>query len=1147
MADPAGLFNAALLDVLVARSSSSGPSPTTFSSLDNTASNDQTDAWIDTLLTGAQRTSCYYDQPLTAHAIVALPHSLSSTLTRQQAAVLFLQSLPQPHLSLNLDLSCPGGTQPSSTYPSLAEQQQRPPLPPRGSSLPLAARIPITPAPFPTKPGEEGDAAGTAAQVPVASVVFSEEKGKVWVGKDKEGRWVGIWEFEVTIPFVRSPLNDPKLALTVTVTLRDDPRLDHVLERAKEGILPGDGGGESASEEGEDDDEWMDDSYDHVNLLSALAPISSKPLHLPFSRLPSAYLPPMPSPPSNNKPGHRSTRSRSYSFSPSLDTAPLHPSLRRSCQRVLAVRSAVTVQMRTVPCPVGALGIADGNRVWERDNEDGFVLCVEVGGASSAAPGGEEGEEGEEGFEIEDMEVNVQGGGTASGSIASRREQHDVEVRPIRLPSSSASFTTSPTPLFPLRLPSNSPTQHNFLYALASVASAFPSSDGPLGSGQETVPIAVASSPQQRFTARFGAEENEKKGMEVAGEIALRRGSLNAPLGAGGAAGEGEGWVRNVAITVTGRPYGGKGARKEAGGYEVPGSGGDEGEGEEKKEEEERPPSFSSRWNCSLDISSFARRSPPRIAAFASSSYAAFARPSSGVAPLAPSTSSRLAIAAAASSAVPPPRPSSLPANVEVESVAGSKRHTMSSLSSLSLKSPIIARRGSTAPWGRTPLPPVHTTSAGTAPPPPAEQGRRPSRALPPTPLSPPAPPSAAFTPTPGATGPPKRFFSLPGAESSTPSLAGVAASVVPPPVRTETPPPSLPSQQQQRASYPSSSSLGHAAESLAAPSERPQAGRRTSWMSNLVGGGSVASSSTAASSTLGQGTSWDRPAGGRAGENGLGIGMEGEPPAPPTAGALGNYQLSSARREEHKQEQDPPRGKLLVSVSLVPLRQAKSRRPKPVFDGSATPSTAAPTPGTGALGRTNENLPPPTLPGLAPPSPDPALSVPPTPRFSFPPASPDPSSNSSSGVNSPALPVQPLSPSPSSPSPEAAAKALAERTNLSTSRMPRVNTLDVFLVEVFISNQTAEVKRFTVGVPPRRREKRKGREREREGEEVARLVPLETDVRIGPLAPNTCASVGLRFLAVRPGAHCVDLIRLTDLKDGTETLLERPVWVVVE
>jgi hypothetical protein len=49
------------------------------------------------------------------------------------------------------------------------------------------------------------------------------------------------------------------------------------------------------------------------------------------------------------------------------------------------------------------------------------------------------------------------------------------------------------------------------------------------------------------------------------------------------------------------------------------------------------------------------------------------------------------------------------------------------------------------------------------------------------------------------------------------------------------------------------------------------------------------------------------------------------------------------------------------------------------------------------------------------------------------------------------------------------------------------------------------------------------------------------------PLAPNTCASVRLRFLAIRPGAHTLDELRLVDLGTGLETRLRNPLSVVVE
>ncbi|GAA5821764.1 hypothetical protein JCM11251_001013 [Rhodosporidiobolus azoricus] len=1174
MSHPTALFNSSALEVVLPSSPSlvsSAPPSTTFASLSNEAECARTDAWVSRLAGGAQRTTLYYDERLAAFAVIALPTSASLALSRAQAAALFLRSLPQPHISLTADLHAQSSdVQHIFTHQdSLQKQQAAPPLPPRHSSVnALAAKVPLTPAPFPaTLPGEGEDGRTNAATlgVPAASVAY-EEGGRRWVARDAEERWVGVWEVELTIPFVRSPLAEPKLSFTVTITLRDDPRLNQVFERAKHGVLPKDGGEDpDVLDEEDEDDEYMEDSYEDVNLLASLSPISTKPLHLPFSRLPSAYLPSLPTAPS--APTHRSSRSRSYSLT--SDATPFYPSLRRSCRRVLPVQSAIQLQMRTIPCPVGALGVPEGGHVWSRDNEDGVVLCLELSGPSLSSSARSSGEEG---FELESIEVSLEGGATAGGALGAR-ESHDVEVRELRTAGLD----------LPLRIAADGSEQYNFLYALASI----PTADGPLSltGGREgnepldTVPIAVATSPSQRFTARYGAEEvSEQAAAQAVGEIALRRGSL--PLGMlseEGPDGEAE-WGRNVAIVVKGRPYGKKRDMdregKENGGYEVTDAVKAENEAEETAMKGKlgaddlifATTSFCSRWNCTLDISAFARRPPPRLTSFHPPALV-IARPASiGGIPSLPPPPPRSAGTARASFAppfapplsAPPSRPSSLPVNIEYESVAGSKRHTMSSLSSLSLKSPVINRRGS-----------VFSSLAGAArfapphPHPEAQGGRRPSRALPPTPMSPPAP---ASTFTSAATGPPKRFFSLPGTDSSAAGLPHnhPIAAVVGAPVRTETPSPMSAGQLTGISTLQggeSSSTL------LSAGIDRPKDNRRTSWMSSLVGGstGSVAGSPTGpparasslnaatSSSTGGPGTSWDRPSLPTRGLTNVGLGLDETVAVPAAAVPPSSFPPPTSQQRQSfplpVQQQQQTAGKLLISVSLVPLRQATSRRQKPAFDGSAPAATT---------GRTNENLPPATLPGLAPPSPNPSSSLQGTPRttFSFPPPSPDSSSSSSSGANTPAL--QPLTPSspvdPSAPNTGASLpsfKALAERTNLSTSRMPRVNLLDVFLVEVFVSNQSERVKRFTVGVPPapRGEEKKVGATgvRGKKEERVATLVPLENDVRIGPLAPNTCASVGIRFLALSPGAHYVDQIRLLDLADGTETRLEKAVWVVVE
>ncbi|GAA6016818.1 hypothetical protein JCM10207_003262 [Rhodosporidiobolus poonsookiae] len=1145
MAQPTALFNSAALDVLLPVHLPDSPPSTSLASVHDAAESARTDAWVSTVLSAPQRTSLYHDERLSFVLVAVLPPT--SLLSRSQAAAFFLRSLGQPHLNLTADLTYVEGARTAPRTPSIStfqHQQGAPALPPpRGTSLGvLANKVPLTPSPFPESLPEEGaDAAGALPGIPVANVAFDEDEGRVWVGKDGEGRWVALWLMEATVSFVRSQLVEPKLSLTVTLTLRDDPRLEHVLERAKEGVLLE--GGASA-DEGDvlEDDEYMDDNYDNVNLLAGLSPISSTPLHLPFSRLPTSCLPPLPAP---TVPTHRSTRSRSYSLT--SGSTPLHPSLRRSSRRILPIHSAIQVQMRTVPCPVGALGVSDGARVWERDDEDGVVLCVETSGAPSTSSSSGS----SDGFEVESIEVHIEGGAQTGGLLGPGREQHDVEVRPVFAPGVA----------FPLRVNAGGNTQHNFLYAVASVPSAAGSPDRHTLTlphadelhPHETVPIAVASSPSQRFTARFGAEEiSEQATATVVGEIALRRGSLAPPMV--GAEGAKETWLRRVAIVVKGRPYVGRrppAGLTGGGGYDVPGAETGAEQADSPAEEDEKYPTaaFQSRWNCTLDISSFARRSPPRTAVFAHPARPGPARPTSiGAPPPHPAATTALR------APLPPPampralpRPSSVPSNAEVESVAGSKRHTVASLAALSLKSPALNRRGS---------------SAFPGPPAQLEQ-RRPSRALPPTPLSPPAPPSVF---TPGATGPPKRFFSLPHGDTSassdinvSPSLAGLVAA----PQRTETPPPmSSPLDPSRRTSAPvAGTAAERSTNMLSAVPERPKDTRRTSWMSSLVGGGGSSSASsspqvdtppvraTSLNVSAGGGTSWDRAS---AQGSTVGLGLEDVPapgaPAlaavPETAQPFRPVVPPPPHQQQGLQLSQPQGGNLLVSVSLVPLRQAKSRRQP--FLGTPSPSQPSPSTST-SVGRTNENLPPPTLPGLAPSSPDPTVATPRT-AFTFPSA---PSSPNPSGSSTPASPLAPLSPAPPA-DPATEARLAAERTNLLTSRMPRVNVLDVFLVEVFIQNQSDRVKRFTVGVPPpllagAAQGKVRTDARGAKEEKVATLVPLENDVRIGPLAPHTCASVGIRFLAIRPGSHCVDQLRLVDLSDGSETRLDGAVWVVVE
>ncbi|GAA5849210.1 hypothetical protein JCM5353_001524 [Sporobolomyces roseus] len=1039
--DPSQLFNDSQLSLLIPQlcSSNSAPPRSTPSS---SPSQTSIDHWIHSLLSSPTRTTSYYDESIEFYLVLSF--SPKPELNHSQALSFLLQSLPEPHLTLAATVSYYEDT---SNHPG---EQQSNNVSALNPSNKLTSTHNITRETF-----------------HVITQPFNEEEGEVWVGKGVErNEWVGVWKFNCPISPIRSQeLRNPKLAINVTVTFRDDPKLDRLLSSS----LPLNDSKADNEEVGEkeevgneeEDEEYMDDSYDDVNLLSSLSS-SSTPFHLPFSRLPLS------------DPSHARRHSRNRSLN--ANSLPFQePLLRRSIQTTLDVKRALEVGLRTVRCSVPDL---------EKQNQDGeegegMVVCLEVGGPTSQS------QEEEGMFEIESIGVRVNGIGAKEGGGS------DVDVREI------AGLREGEK----MRL-KGGVDQHNFLYSLSLSSSTLlqQQSTSPLtqtstidgggvGGKESSLPIAVATSPSQRFTARFGAgDENEtgegfeeyemERRREREREREMRRRE--------------EKFKRNLEVVVRGRVLVKRKKEKDTGGYRV-----DEGEQEQEVEEGEwisPTKNIESKWNYVIDISSFAYRPPPLQAYFL---------------PPAASTSNSQPFLRPTSIAVPPipllpPQSTTRPIStqterIEVESIAGSKRHTMASLASLSLKSPVLNRRSSFAP-------PLPSTASPYRPP----VQRNPSN------RGPSQSGSTANTP--------RRFFSLPpNGQSEEPSSISSSSNFLSNSTRTETPPPMIAKQ----------SSPATARNSLPLPpNPNGQNGepRRTSWMSGL----GIGRPSAVAEEGR---TSWDRRGSTTGTENGLGLGLDGGssssasnnplPPLPPRPSEIDN-------QEQYQYYHQTDTGRVLITVSLVPLRQVKSRRR--LLESTLTN-------GGGVEGGDTSNLPPPVLPG--------ALSPPATHHasFSFPPSS---SPNSPSPLASPNL----------NDTPEQFSEA--ERTAALTSRMPRVGLLDVFLVQLFVVNQTDQIKRFVVGVPGVKASESVGEEREgrlggsarpgakpemssREKDRVATLIPLENDVRIGPLAPNTCASLGLRMLAISPGPHVLEELKIVDLSDGSETRLKRPLWVVVE
>ncbi|GAA5953682.1 hypothetical protein JCM3765_006936 [Sporobolomyces pararoseus] len=1032
---------------------------------------------------------------------------LPARISAKESHSFFLQSLEEPHLTLASSLSYYEGAE---TRPHFQQRTQSA----------LTSHYALTPHPHPSTSNSTPTTADPTDResLLVSTKTFEdqgdgdvgdEKESKVWVGRTKEGNWVGVWQFDSALPFVQTSFHTPKLAMTITVSFRDDPKLDKVLsiQNSKPDI---NGTKEDAELERakEEEEEYMDDSYDDVNLLSSLG--TSHSFHLPFSRLPSSFLPPLSTAPPTS---HTRRHSRTHS----LDSAPPDstlasgsappPLLRRSILRTFELRKPLQVSIRTIHCSIPDSSTIATREGGQEATGGGMVVLLELVGPAEMG----------EMFEIE--EIQVKAGSTKSGiSILSGNISSDIEVRRVASASPGPEVKDSK-----IRLGAND--QHNFAYKLAPSPSSqlleqqqqslpILTATSGHGEGLSSVPIGVATSPSQRFTARFGSAEEDGTTDEYEEDEMDRRREREQERDRKQREGT---YRRNLEVVVRGKVLVKMNRKVELEGYTVE----EEATAKRREEEEEwisPTREISSKRDYTIDISSFAHRPPPLQAQFGpvtsiSPTPRLHLRPTSIAAPQIPLLLPSALQPSSASAAK-----TTIADRSEIESIAGSKRHTMASLASLSLKSPVLGRKASLAP-----LPTLQTSNS--RPPP-----QRYSSNM----ISPMPPPLA----TPGATGGagPRRFFSLPPASqesiatstSATPTTSQLFTNRR----QTETPPPMV--------TDPISPAV--ARNSLPLPNQNAE-GKRTSWMSGL---GIGKSGSAAAGSSEGV-TSWDTVGSGvrtNRESAGLGLGLDAtgtdslRPPLP--ARSTLPLRPSEIDNPEFYQYSQPVKnGRILVTLSLVPLRTVKSRRN--LHDLASHAEAEIPS-----------DLPPATLPGLTT-----TLSPPATHHasFNFPPSSPTSPTSSSPGG----------SPNPNSVQ-TSNSFSEAERTALLTSRMPRVGLLDVFLVQLFIVNQTDQVKRFIVGVPPRRKDtistphQVSGRPRGQQlgvrpqngsakvqAEEFATLVPLENDVRIGPLAPNSCASLGLRMLAISPGAHVLEELKLVDQEDGSETTLRRPLWVVVE
>ncbi|CAD6585926.1 MAG: hypothetical protein TREMPRED_004280, partial [Tremellales sp. Tagirdzhanova-0007] len=125
------------------------------------------------------------------------------------------------------------------------------------------------------------------------------------------------------------------------------------------------------------------------------------------------------------------------------------------------------------------------------------------------------------------------------------------------------------------------------------------------------------------------------------------------------------------------------------------------------------------------------------------------------------------------------------------------------------------------------------------------------------------------------------------------------------------------------------------------------------------------------------------------------------------------------------------------------------------------------------------------------------------------------------------------------------------------------VRALESFSIEVFVHNRTNQVKRFRLSIPSREGSADKVREiwekRRRKGNDepdwgvndttlrqmlmhhlssAPPLIPLEDDVRCGPLRPGASLSSRIRFLALRDGVFRLENLRITGLDNDFDFMM---------
>ncbi|KAJ7592385.1 TRAPP trafficking subunit Trs65-domain-containing protein [Mycena floridula] len=430
------LFNSANLNVVVPDTSLEYPPETT------------TDDWLSRLNSGSlERKQAFFDEQLQSFLVVEIPHAAKGPADPEhppQELVAFLA-----HLQVSLEASYissqppePGSETPQVNSAFLSAAQPRTAslskLNPNSSRQHPSIFPPNTPNPTPYSADHDrryAKSEGTLLNAIIWGQSSGEESREAFslLYSEKQSSWVVVYRLSLTVSFLRVSVSDPLLCLTISTTLREKPLALHGKNPLS--LFMASVGGIHAPTEppsptainGHSDDISNDlhlEGFEEVNLFDALlggptfASDDSSSIYLPTSRLGSVSrqklfsLPPI-VPPTPALP----------TPSPMTAVRIAHHTLRKSYRKTLHTVSGFRVRMRTVFVPSILLpgqkdrldGEADLFEEEERERREAgneertVVLCVEVENS---------GESGSRvGFVVEDVEVSVTGEGAKTTLI----------------------------------------------------------------------------------------------------------------------------------------------------------------------------------------------------------------------------------------------------------------------------------------------------------------------------------------------------------------------------------------------------------------------------------------------------------------------------------------------------------------------------------------------------------------------------------------------------------------------------------------------------------------------------------------------------------------------------------------------------------